>query len=155
METCSRSFINQSDALDQQYQLNRVQKEEIIERLRAIGCRITKQRRILIDVIFESECTCCKEIYYIAVKKMPEIGMATIYRTLNSLEDVGAIQRRNVYRICTSEECEVENCVIELEDGRTVELSQDELREILEKGMKASGYEISTKISRVLKRNSR
>lgn len=154
MAPCNVTYIEQNDKEKQEYQINSVQKEEIIERLRAMGCRITKQRRILIDVILESECTCCKEIYYIATKKMPEIGMATIYRMLNSLEDVGAIQRRNI-RICTAEECEVENCVVELENARKVELSKDALQQIIESGMKACGYTDLARVTRIVKKNER
>ena len=153
MEICNKTYDVQDAVLNQQYQINSVQKEEILKRLRAMGCRITKQRKVLIDVILESECTCCKEIYYIAAKKMPEIGMATIYRTLNSLEDIGAIQRRNVYRICTAKECEVENCIIELEDESRVTLTKEALQEIVEAGMKACGYTDFTKVKRIIKRN--
>ena len=52
-----------------------MQKEEIYDKLRQKGCRITKQRQTLIDIIIERECSCCKEIYYIASKKMPALVM--------------------------------------------------------------------------------
>ena len=53
-----------------------MQREEILERLREQGCRITKQRQLLLDIILQEECTCCKEIYFLASKKDPNIGMA-------------------------------------------------------------------------------
>ena len=34
-------------------------KDEIIERLKENGCRITRQRRILIDIILENDCDQC------------------------------------------------------------------------------------------------
>ena len=40
------------------------QKEVIVGKLKDSGCRITKQRLILLDVILEGECGSCKEIYY-------------------------------------------------------------------------------------------
>ena len=43
-------------------------KEQIIEKLKENGCRITKQRKMLIDIILENECSSCKEIYYKALK---------------------------------------------------------------------------------------
>ncbi|MDY2921208.1 MAG: Fur family transcriptional regulator, partial [Eubacterium sp.] len=46
-----------------------MQKDLVIEKLREQGCRITKQRRMLLDIILEEDCSCCKEIYYRAVKK--------------------------------------------------------------------------------------
>ena len=39
-------------------------KDEIIEQLKQNGCRITRQRKILIDIILENDCASCKEIFY-------------------------------------------------------------------------------------------
>ena len=118
-----------------------MQKEEIYDKLRQNGCRITKQRQTLIDIIIERECSCCKEIYYIASKKMPEIGLATIYRMINVLEEVGAIKRENMYRVCTpQEETTAEKCVVQMEDEQLVELDQEALQRIIERGMESCGY---------------
>ena len=118
-----------------------MQKEEIYDKLRQNGCRITKQRQTLIDIIIERECSCCKEIYYIASKKMPEIGLATIYRMINVLEEVGAIKRENMYRVCTpQEDILAEKCVVQLEDEQLVELDKESLQKIIERGMESCGY---------------
>lgn len=146
-------YVQNNCAEYEKYQLNRIQKEEIMKRLRKMGCRITKQRQLLIDIILEKECSCCKEIYYIASKQMPEIGIATIYRMLNSLEEVGAIQRRNIYMTCGVKECEVEQCIIEFESGTKAELSKEALQLILENGMRVCGYKEYAKITRVMKIN--
>ena len=50
------------------------QKEVIVGKLKDSGCRITKQRLILLDVILEGECGSCKEIYYRASKIDHSIG---------------------------------------------------------------------------------
>ena len=75
------------------------QKEQIVERLRENGCRITKQRLILLDVILSSDCGSCKEIYYRASKIDNSIGTATVYRMINTLEEIGAINRKNMYKV--------------------------------------------------------
>ncbi len=75
------------------------QKEQIIRQLRENGCRITQQRLILLDVILNNECTSCKEIYYRAGKIDKNIGFATVYRMINTLEEIGAINRKNWYRV--------------------------------------------------------
>mgnify|MGYP000796355629 FL=1 len=75
------------------------QKQIIINRLKEDGCRITKQRLMLLDIILEDECSSCKEIYYRATKKDPTIGTATVYRMINTLEEIGAISRKNMYKI--------------------------------------------------------
>lgn len=74
-------------------------KEMIIQKLRANGCRITKQRLVLLDVILQEECESCKEIYYQAVKKDSTIGPATVYRMINTLEEIGVINRKNMYKV--------------------------------------------------------
>lgn len=75
------------------------QKQIIINRLKEEGCRITKQRLMLLDIILEDECSSCKEIYYRATKKDPTIGTATVYRMINTLEEIGAISRKNMYKV--------------------------------------------------------
>ena len=71
-------------------------KDEIIERLKENGCRITRQRRILIDIILENDCASCKEIFYKASQEDKKIGAATVYRMINALEEIGAISRKNM-----------------------------------------------------------
>lgn len=71
-------------------------KEMIIEKLKENGCRITKQRLVLIDIILGNECQSCKEIYYKAVEIDDNIGIATVYRMVNALEEIGAINRKLV-----------------------------------------------------------
>ncbi len=74
-------------------------KGYIIQELKKNGCRITNQRQLLIDIILQDECSCCKEIYYRASKKDPTIGMATVYRLVKTLEEAGLIHRKNMYHI--------------------------------------------------------
>ena len=57
-----------------------MQREMIIQKLKESGCRITKQRLMLLDIILEEDCSCCKEIYFKASKVDPKIGVATVYR---------------------------------------------------------------------------
>ena len=76
-----------------------MQKDLIIQKLREQGCRITKQRLMILDIILQEGCSCCKEIYYKAAKRDPSIGMATVYRMVKTLEEAGLIQRKNMYRI--------------------------------------------------------
>ena len=71
------------------YRHTQMQKDLIIEKLKERGLRITRQRRILLDIILEGECSCCKEIYYRASALDPKIGVATVYRMINTLESIG------------------------------------------------------------------
>lgn len=64
-----------------------MQKELVIQKLREKGCRITKQRQILLDVILREECASCKEIYYKATSIDRSIGAATVYRMVISAQN--------------------------------------------------------------------
>ena len=88
----------------------REEKELVIQKLKEQGCRITKQRLMLLDIILEEDCSCCKEIYYKASKKDKEIGSATVYRMVNTLEEIGAISRKNMYKISFGEMCQDSKC---------------------------------------------
>ncbi|HJA44458.1 transcriptional repressor [Lachnoclostridium sp. An118] len=73
------------------------EKERIIAKLKANGCRITKQRMELLDIILENRCSSCKEIFYRASRQDESIGIATVYRMVNALEEIGVVSRRIVY----------------------------------------------------------
>jgi Fur family ferric uptake transcriptional regulator len=79
------------------------QRDRIIRKLRENGCRITQQRLLLLDIILKNQCSSCKEMYAEAVKNDSHIGIATVYRMVNMLEEIGAINRRNMYKVIFSE----------------------------------------------------
>lgn len=79
------------------------EKEQIIERLKANGCRMTKQRQVLLDIILENRCCSCKEIYYQASQKDETIGMATVYRMVKILEEIGVVSRHLIYNPAQTE----------------------------------------------------
>ena len=54
-----------------------------------------KTEKILIDIILENDCASCKEIFYKASQEDKKIGVATVYRMINALEEIGAISRKN------------------------------------------------------------
>lgn len=123
------------------YRRSDIKKEIVIQKLRERGCRITKQRQILLDVILEQECTSCKEMYYKAYEVDSTIGIATVYRMVNLLEDIGAFSRKNLYKISCSMDCDKENaCTIEFEDDTFCQLSAKNWYNVISEGLKACGY---------------
>jgi len=50
-------------------------RDYILDRLKKKGLRITNQRKLLIDILLKNECSCCKEIYYEAVKVILRSGL--------------------------------------------------------------------------------
>ncbi|MDO4531404.1 MAG: transcriptional repressor [Bacillota bacterium] len=115
-----------------------MQRENILHKLKEQGYRMTKQRIAVIDIILENECGSCKEILYRASKVNRNIGAATIYRTVNMLEEIGAIHRRNIYRLSGAEE--MGGAVITLEDGEEIHLTAEEWNEVTRRGLEISGY---------------
>ena len=120
----------QENCKEPNYQRTRMQKDVVIQELKKRGCRITKQRRMLLEVILENECSCCKEIYYNASRLDPGIGSATVYRMVNLLEEIGV-------------------CTIELDDNTVQKLSKDSFNNVVLTGLKACGYIDKQEIERM------
>ena len=97
---------------------------------------------MLIDIILENDCSSCKEIYYKALKADEKIGVATVYRMINALEEIGAISRKNMYKVECSEDCgaEGEGCRIVLDDYTTCHLSPGNWNKVVREGMRRYGY---------------
>lgn len=112
-----------------------MQKSTVIEKLRERGFRITKQRELLIDIILSDTCKCCKEVYFEATRQEPGIGMATVYRTVEALEKIGALKRRIPYQVCAEEENMFPGCMVELEDGSVIKLEPKMMEKVLEAGI--------------------
>ena len=143
--------MEQKKSDELKFQITRMQKESVLKTLKDKGCRITNQRKVLLDVILDEECTSCKEIYYKAVEIDPNIGAATVYRMVNLLEDIGAISRRNIYKISCNLDCVKDNaCTIELDDNMVYHLSRTEWNSVIMKGLKACGYLDNQKVNRIV-----
>lgn len=130
---------------DRRYLRTQMQKENIIQKLKERGCRITKQRLMLLDIILEEDCSCCKEIYYKASRLDDKIGTATVYRMVNTLEEIGAISRKNMYKVSCSMDCAADcghACTIELEDGSKLQFSEQKMSQIIQSGLVACGYAV-------------
>ena len=129
------------------YHRTQMQKDMVIQKLKEKGCRITKQRLMLLDIILEENCSCCKEIYYKAMKQDANIGTATVYRMINTLEEIGAINRSNMYKVNCEEECDKqEDCIIKYMDGTACHLSKQNWNQIFMAGLEKYGYLTNQKV---------
>jgi len=63
-----------------------------IQRLSEAGKRITPERRLLLRVIDRNPHLDAMEIYEIARKERPRIGLSTVYRTLRTLRELGLVR---------------------------------------------------------------
>lgn len=126
------------------------QKEYILQKMKERGCMITAQRRIILDVILEEECSCCKEIYYKASEKDERIGFATVYRMVNTLEEMGAISRKNMYKIACEQGYEKSVYTVELSDRTVCCIPEEQWNDVIRAGMKACGYIEDQEVKRVV-----
>ncbi len=146
--------IPNQDEMEQEFHIQ-MQREIVLQKLKEEGFRITKQRIAVIDIILENDCSSCKEIFYKTAKINKKIGAATIYRTLNILEEIGAINRKNLYKFSYREEPQQEAFVlVTLEDGQVYHLNLTQWDRVMQLGMQACGYGNGEKIISVLQQNT-
>ena len=69
----------------------------IKERLKEEGYKLTTQRRAILDAIIENSGSHLspEEIYEVVKLKYPEIGLATVYRTLQLFEQLDIVCKLN------------------------------------------------------------
>jgi len=67
--------------------------EEILQRMKQMGCKLTPQRRLIVEVLLaagETELT-ADEIYQQVRSTYPEVGLDTIYRNLRLLTKLNVV----------------------------------------------------------------
>ena len=137
----------ETDTIDADgYQTVPMQKDHVIACLRKQGFRITKQRKLLIDIILSETCSYCKEVYILALKKDPGIGIATVYRMVDALEKIGALKRGTAYQLCDHKNRVCQCCLVELEDSSTVKLDGNSMEKVIKSGMQNSGLSNGKKV---------
>lgn len=77
-------------------------KEEVVKELKNNGKRITEQRKILIEIILENQWNTCKEIYYEAHKRDASVGIATVYRMMDTLQEIGVLGSCSRYQLMSA-----------------------------------------------------
>ena len=127
-------------------------EENIIARLKEKGLRMTEPRRLIINIVANEEFSCCKEIYFLAHKKDPDIGIATVYRMINILEEIGAISRKNLQKTaCTGICCDMKGgCTVVTDKSKQIILSEADMEEALKYIMEKNGYSNVDDIKAVL-----
>lgn len=120
---------------------NLIDMNALKEDLKKKGYKLTPQRRSIVDTIIENEGQhlTAEEIYDKVKKSCPEIGLATVYRTILLLEELAVISRLDLndgcsrYEIVHSNEthrhhhliCNICHKVSEVQDDLLEELEVD------------------------------
>lgn len=125
--------------------------EILKEKLKATGFKITPQRRAIIEVLIENENAhlSSEEIYDKVRVNCPEIGLATVYRTMQLLDEINGISKLNLDDGCIRYEINIEgennhhhHHLICKSCGAIIEVKEDLLEAIEEKVEKTYKFNI-------------
>lgn len=67
--------------------------DEVLRKLEESGLRMTVQRRHIIDILMKCNYTSPKEVWIEAREFVPDLGIATVYRLINRLEQIGVLSK--------------------------------------------------------------
>lgn len=113
--------------------------EKLKSNLKEKGYKLTPQRRAIVDVIIRNEGNhlTTEELYDLVKKECPEIGLATVYRTVQLLEEIGVICKLDLndgcsrYELVHEEENHQHHHLVCTSCGAVIEV-QGDLLEVLE-----------------------
>ncbi|WP_205687640.1 Fur family transcriptional regulator [Clostridiisalibacter paucivorans] len=128
-----------------------INEENLRSKLKEKGYKLTTQRRVIYDVFAENsgDHLSPEEVYDKVKGKYPEIGLATVYRTLQLLEELGLVYKLNFDDGCSRYEINLENDdnhhhhhLICLGCGRVIEVKLDLLENLEDAIEKEGEFEI-------------
>ncbi|MHC1683293.1 MAG: Fur family transcriptional regulator [Clostridiaceae bacterium] len=114
--------------------------ERLKNSLKERGYKLTPQRRAVLNKIIESEGRhlTVEELYDLVKKECPEIGLATVYRTMQLLEEIGIIYKLDLnddgcsrFELVHEHETHQHHHLICLKCSKVVEVQED-LLDVLE-----------------------
>ncbi|MCY6372320.1 Fur family transcriptional regulator [Clostridium ganghwense] len=116
------------------------QIEKLKEKLKLKGYKLTPQRRAIVNIVMENKGShlTAEELYDLVKIECPEIGLATVYRTIQLLEDIGAIYKLNLddgcnrYELINEDEIHQHHHLICNKCGNVIEV-EDDLLDVIEK----------------------
>ena len=120
--------------------------EQWLAKLQESGYRVTEPRRAIVDLLAASERALGPlELYDEGRKEYRRLGLVTVYRTLEKLEELGLVQRVhqpggcNMYLRASSGH---EHMLVCTTCGRVAFFSGDDLHALMESIAQRSGYQI-------------
>lgn len=122
--------------------------EEVLQRLKEMGCRLTPQRRLIVEVLLSAgeDALTADEIYQQVRQTYPEIGLDTVYRNLrlmarlNVVSEVKLTGRTAQYSL--NRELHNHNLVC-LECGAEIPLGHCPIKELEAVALEQHGFVIS------------
>lgn len=114
--------------------------QRITEQLKKSGYKLTPQRQAIVDIIIESvgKHLTVEEIFDIVKKRRPEIGLATVYRTIVLMHEENLVTRLDLkdgtarYELTREDEHHTHHHLVCVECSRVLEFMDDLLDPIEE-----------------------
>jgi Fur family ferric uptake transcriptional regulator len=124
--------------------------EQIKEKMHAMNYKLTPQREATLRVMLENQVDhlSAEDVYLLVKEKFPDIGLATVYRTLDLLSDLKVINKLNFGDGVARYEMRDENMehhhhhLVCVECGAVDEIIEDWLGPIEEKVERDFGFKI-------------
>lgn len=113
--------------------LSQKEIEDLKNNLKEKGYKLTPQRRAILDIIIDNEGKhlTTEELYDLVKDDCPEIGLATVYRTVQLLEELGIVCKLdlndgcNRYELVHHEENHQHHHLICMSCGKVIEVEGD------------------------------
>lgn len=120
------------------------------ERLKEQGYKLTPQRQAVLDMIIEhdGEHLSTEEIYDLVKQKYPDIGLATVYRTLLLFDSIGLVYKLNFddglsrYEISNQNEDHRHHHLICMRCGKVLEVQEDLLDDLEEQILNKNRFKV-------------
>ena len=132
-----------------EHKMRESMKERVLEEFRRQGFRITKQRKLILDILLNHRFECKKAICYYVHQMDPTIGTATVYRMLQVLEQMGLLCPENSYKVHVGGEELEKVCIIIMKNQEKIVLSQEEWEGAFRESLERLGYH-SQEIEKVI-----
>jgi Fur family ferric uptake transcriptional regulator len=121
--------------------------DRITRTLAARGLRLTRQRRAVLDAVCEAASSVSPlQVFDAARKRCPELGLTTVYRTLDLLSEIGALRR-----VHGPDHCEAfvpagtahGHTVSCRRCGRVMEFTECDMQAVVDAASRQTGYRIT------------
>lgn len=120
---------------------------QTLDKLKSRGLRITKVRRQLVEYILDkNDHWSIQDLAESAMKDLPGVGIATIYRTVNLLVETGSLTRTIVdrgvarFEVTPQEHHDHLSCVL---CGKIVEFENAQIEKLQEKIAEDFGFKLT------------
>ncbi|HQG03917.1 MAG TPA: Fur family transcriptional regulator [Thermoleophilia bacterium] len=124
-----------------------VSVDDVFSQITARGLRVTRQRRAVVAAVADSSvCLSPLEVFEAARRDCPDLGLTTVYRTLELLGEIGALRR-----VHGADGCERlvpagsthGHAVVCDSCGRVTEFTECDMGDVVRAATRETGYRIT------------